>query len=478
MAQIKSNNDAPQEDIDPRFQAILSLVALQKNARHKRKKAELEFLIVNQTFNLIPYRSCVYWEWDGEAVSVRVASGLVELDPHGPYVLWLKNVIERVLKDKVLNRYHAMPEPGHELALSASVEVHPSDCSPDDEEDWKQWASAYALLYILRDHDSDIIGGLWLDREKAFSEVEKAFLDDLSDAYSHALELFNARNKTGRGVRSWRSIFSLSKSNIKRIALVIAIIMLVPVRTSVTAPAEIAARAPYVVSVPFDGVIQSVDVLPGQAVKKGDLLVRMDSTTLRNKSEISMKEKETAEIAYMKTEREALIDKAKLAEIDILKSQVSTKDSEARFAEELLSKADIRAERDGVVIFSDINSLRGRPVSTGQQIMLLSDPEDSELLIRVPVDAMIKINETVPATFFLNATPLGFKKAKYESIGYQASPDPDGLLTYKIRASFDKTDDPPRVGWTGTGKVYGDRTILAFNILRRPLVTLRRKLGL
>ena len=151
--------------------------------------------------------------------------------------------------------------------------------------------------------------------------------------------------------------------------------------------------------------------------------------------------------------------------------------SEKKFAAELLAQSEIRAARDGVAIFSDANGLRGKPVRTGEQIMLLADPQDSELLIRIPVEAMIQINEDVPATFFLNVSPLGFRDAKYDSISYQASLDPDGLLTYKVRARFDKDGTVPRVGWTGTGKVYGHRTIMAYNIFRRPLVTLRRKLG-
>jgi hypothetical protein len=221
-----------------------------------------------------------------------------------------------------------------------------------------------------------------------------------------------------------------------------------------------------------------VEVTPGQAVKKGDILIRMDSTMLKNKSEMAAKEMETAIVALTKTEREAFTDRSKLAEISMLKSQVEQKSAEKTFSDELLAKAEIRAERDGIAIFGDVNALRGKPVQTGEQVMLLADPNDSELLIRVPVDAMIAIERDIPATFFLNVSPLAFSNAHYESIGYQATPDPDGLLTYKVRARFDESGARPRIGWTGTGKVYGKRTVMAFNVLRRPIVTLRRKLGI
>ena len=462
--------------IDPRFQHLLTLVTLQKNARHKHKKSELEFLIVNQTFNLVPYRHCVLWQWNGEAVSIVAASGLVQVDHHGPYSLWLTKIIARLLKEKILPKNSV---PGENVAENYTIplSVTSADCGPQEAEEWKKWVSAHAMLFAMKNDDEEIVRGVWIDREEVFNEADRAFLDDLMDGYAHALIYFDAEDVADKTRAFWKSLFSLSKSNVKRISLAIFLIMLIPVRMSVTAPAEIVAREPYVVSVPFEGVIENVEVSPGQMVKKGDLLVRMDSTYLKNKSEMSAKEKETAEIALDKTEREALGDRGKLAELNILRSQVETRSAESQFANELLARSEIRAERDGVVIFSDVNALRGKPARTGEQIMLLADPQDSELLIRIPVEAMIQINQDVPATFFLNVMPLGFRNATYEDIGYQATQDPDGLMTYKVRARFDKEGPMPRVGWTGTGKVYGSRTILAYNIFRRPLVTLRRKLG-
>ena len=476
MSQQKSNKDAGGiQVVDPRFQYLLTLISLQKNARHRKRRSELEFLMVNQTFNLVPYRHCVYWRKDGDSVSIIAASGLVQLDQNGPYALWLKEMIVTILAEKIATQTPKVTEQEFEnYVIAASLTIE--DAGLIEAEEWMKWVSNYVLLFAMKDRDDNIFSGLWIDRHEAFNGAEQAFLEDLIDGYAHAMQAFDDKS-AGKKKAFWKSLFSLSKSNVKRVALAVCVIMLIPVRMSVTAPAEIVAHTPYVVSVPFDGVIETVEVTPGQSVKKGDLLVRMNSTVLKNRSDLTTKESETAEIAFNKTEREALVDRTKLADISILRSQVDTKNSEKKFAAELLAQSEIRAARDGVVIFSDANNLRGRPAHTGEQIMLLADPQDSELLIRIPVEAMIKINEKVPATFFLNVMPLGFRDAEYESIGYQATLDPDGLLTYKIRARFDKEGPMPRVGWTGTGKVYGHRTIMAYNIFRRPLVTLRRKLG-
>lgn len=466
------------QDVDARFQLLLTLLALVKSARHKSKKTELEFQIVNQTFNLVRYRHCVYWERVGGQVTIVAMSGLVHIDPGGPYAQWLKKAIEAYLRNKFPNDRPSrdlISQNGATFSLLAPVTL--SNIDTADRAEWEQWSAPHAMIAPMRDRHGKIFGGIWIDRDEPFNELETAILEDLADGYAHSLHHFVSSETSQRKARL-KSFMTLSRSNAMRVAAVVLLIMLVPVRMSATAPAEVVAHNPEVVSVPYDATIESIEVLPGQIVKKGDLLARLDSTVLGNRTAIAETETQAAEIALRKTERESLADKSKLAELAVLRAQLQQKNAERSFAEDMLRKSEIRAERDGVVIFSDVSALRGKPVRTGEQIMLLADPKDSELLIRVPVDAMIEINQKVPARFYLNISPLSSEKAVYESIGYQATPDPDGLMTYKIRARFADVPENLRIGWTGVAKIYGDKTILALNILRRPIVTLRRKLGL
>ena len=480
MSQQKNKSSAspPPPEMDGRFQRLLSLLGLLKEARHKARKTELEFMMVNQTFNLVPYRHCIFWEWDGDHVSIRTASGLVQVDPTGPYTLWLKKVIVSQLPRDTSGQApeNAQEKPAPE-GYSVLLEVSQDDCRPQERSEWKKWSSTRVLLAVMKDRHKKTIGGLWLDREEPFDELERAMLEDLCDGYAHALHRYQERHGVS-GRFHWRKLFKLSGKNLRIACIALSLLMLLPVHISVTAPAEVVAHEPFVISIPFDGTIGSIEVKPGQTVKAGDVLLRMDSTVLQNKVEIAQSEMLTAEIALRKTEREALTDREKLAEIAVLKSRLEQKSAEQEFARQLLDRSEIKAEKDGIAVFSDPNALRGKPVQTGEQVMLLTDPHDSDLMIRVPVEAMIDIDETIPAKFFLNIMPIGHRKAYYESIGYQATPDSDGLMTYKIRARFAQDEEKPRIGWTGTAKIYGERTILLFNILRRPLVTLRQKLGI
>eukprot|EP01030_Chromulinospumella_sphaerica_P033845 gene33845-34782_t len=63
--------------------------------------------------------------------------------------------------------------------------------------------------------------------------------------------------------------------------------LLIPVRQSVLAPAEVVPLAGQVVAAPLDGVIAEVLVKPNQTVKTGDLLLRFESTTLTAQADVA-----------------------------------------------------------------------------------------------------------------------------------------------------------------------------------------------
>lgn len=464
-----------QTAIDPMLQKVLTLVTLHRQARHKNKAADLAFLMVNQTFNLVKYRQCFFWRWDDHSVSVEAASGLINLDTNGPCAIWLRSVLSGFLRGKELQSSRSAEGKKSDETFAQVFPIGPTDCTAADRAHWSDWASSHAVALAMGGDDKKIRYGLWLDREEAFTTTEIALLEDIADAYAYILQAFEGRKGGGSGLKGF-----LFPPRLKFSALLLcaALIMALPVRMSVTAPAEVVARNPLVVSVPFDGILESVAVKPNQVVKKGDVLATMDGTALRNKSETVGQELLTADAALARTEREALKDPARLSELNVLKAHREAKEADKKYADELLSKINITAGTDGVVIFSDANALRGKPVQAGEQIMLMSDPADSELLIRIPVDGMIALDQKMPVNYFLNVSPLGSQTAEIESIGYQASPDHDGLLTYKVRARFQQTEQHPRLGSTGAAKAYGDETILLFNIFRRPIVTIRRKLGI
>lgn len=462
----------PQE-IDPRMQRLLTLLTLHKNARHKQKMSDLAFLMVNQTFNLVPYRHGVFWRWDGASVTVEAASGLVELDQDGPYAQWLCKVIAGQIKEADSDQWLKIGDQPAAESDAKCRRVTAADCDGAEKQEWGEWASSHALLVTMKGADEKISCGIWLDRDEAFHDTDVALMEDLGDGFAHSIRGFGGSR--GRSIIS--SILRPTKSGMAIFLALACIAMFIPGRMTATAPAEVVARQPHVVTVPFDGIIEKAMVEPNQLVRKGQVLVVMDSTALKNEQTLTQGELETAQMGLDKTEREALTDPKKRTEINLLRAQIANKLAEKKYADDLLARAEIKADFDGIVIFPDANDLKGKPARTGQQVMLLARPNDTELVIRIPVDSMIDISTEQPAKFFLNVTPLSSREAKIGAISYQPSADADGVMSYKVRAQFTDAENLPRVGWTGTAKVYGASSIMLFNVMRRPLIALRRALG-
>jgi hypothetical protein len=445
-----------QKELDEEDQRVLSLstlVMLQAEARKKGDIPELSFLAVNETHRLVNYRQCVFWSMD-EAGKVKIenVSGLSVIDNESPYLVWL----ERLIKSRVAQS----TEP--QKLTQATIEE-------EYKNDWEEWCSKYVLLIPLK-ISGGVLYGLWLDRKTDFSQGELRLLQELSDSYAYCLDYLQKGKQVKKGF-----IASRKKA---LAAILLFLLFLFPSRLSVTAPAEVIPLEPYVVSSPLDGAIEEVFVKPNQEVDRGELLAKIDSTDLKNSVEISTKELAVAQAAFEKTSREAFNDTNKKAELEVLKAEVETQKAKVNFTRELLSKTEILAARAGVVVFSDPNDIRGAPVSTGQKIMLIADPDKTQLLVRIPVDAFIELDREEPISFYLNIAPLKKVKADINVLGYEASPDQDGLMTYKLKAMFTPNEQPPGIGLKGTAKVYGPRTILGYKILRRPLMWLRRHWGL
>jgi multidrug efflux pump subunit AcrA (membrane-fusion protein) len=319
-----------------------------------------------------------------------------------------------------------------------------------------------------------LIGGLWLEDSNELNEADAELLKEVAASYGLCFaHLKLSAQKT--------SYFSGGKARkYKLIATLIAIMAFCfPVQLKITAPAEVISDKPFIISAPFDGLLDNVYVEPGQTIKKGDRLASMDKTELEARFETVEQELKIAQAAYAKTGLEALRNSERKADLRGLQADINARKTALKHAEIFLERSDIIAERDGIAIFSDQSTLINRPFRAGEKIMTIADQESAALLVRVPAQALLPVKEGTEFSFHLNPEPLTNRSARLNVIGYEPSQDSDGLLTYKLRAEIDEDDrDAVRIGWQGTANVPSKRSILGYAVLRRPLIALRDMIGL
>ena len=70
-------------------------------------------------------------------------------------------------------------------------------------------------------------------------------------------------------------------------------------------------------------------------------------------------------------------------------------------------------------------------------------------------------------------------KGKLLRASYQPSLSPEGILSYKLTASYEgKSNVLPRIGLRGTAKVYGGRVTLFYYLFRKPITFVRQLIGI
>jgi hypothetical protein len=157
--------------------------------------------------------------------------------------------------------------------------------------------------------------------------------------------------------------------------------------------------------------------------------------------------------------------------------RAASSSAEVAYVSSLLDRLSVKADRAGIAVFEDRNDWTGRPVTIGERILTIADPNQAELEIRLSVPDAITLEPGAPVAFFLNVAPERSIGAVLRYASYEATPSPDGVLSYRLKASFAAGQAPPRIGLKGTAKIYGHRVSLFYFLMRRPLAAVRQVLG-
>lgn len=419
------------------MEKLFTLLALQRQALEAKTQQALTHVMVNETLRLISYKQAIFWQKNENSVTLEKISGNAVLDEKGPFAQELKSTLVSLfsIKNEVIKTF-----------------VH---------------NQRSVAVVFLRTPEDGLLGGLWLENDHDFSEAELQILDELSVAYAQSLAL--------RILRTKHFFFKIGRYK-KIILVVVLLAALCPVHQTITAPAEIVARNANYVTVPYEGMVEKILVDPGAVVEKDQILALMENSALSARETMAAQALAVAESSLSRLRREALSSPDKKNDINLLESEIEEKKIEYTYAKQMKEESEIRAPQAGTAIFSDAKKLEGKPARMGEVLMMVADPLDSELLIRVPVESLIPVEKSSQIRFYLNVSPFSGRQAVLKTIGYQASPDPDGLLTYKLRAEV-KDKEGLRIGWQGTAKIKGEWTILSYALLRRPLIVFRHLTG-
>jgi Biotin-lipoyl like len=433
-------------------------VLLQIEARALEAQAlpALRFTIVNETHALTAYRQAAMFELQGDRLVLASASGLVSVANESPFAVWLSRFAQRFPRDGAI----------HRLDLA--------DASPEDAAGWGEWLPEHLVLVPLRDRKGTLQGIVMYAAETPWSDEACDLLGRLHVTYGYC---FAGMRQTAQDRWQWlRSLFK--KRNRWLIAGALVACLFIPVRLSVLAPAEVIALNAMAVAAPQDGVVGTFAVTPNARVKAGDLLFSLDDSSLLNRLAVSRKALEIAQADAHVAQQRAFDDVKSKADVAVALGRVREKEAELAAVETQAQRVEVRADKDGIAIFSDTNDWIGRPVMTGERVMQLAQPEDSGIQVWLAVADAINLELDAPVRLFLHTDPLSPRSGRLIEASYQATLSPESVASYKLRARFEEGTELPRIGLRGTARISGEWVLLGYYLFRRPLAHLREWSGL
>lgn len=439
----------------PGVQFLAGLAALRDRALEADSLQALAFCMANDLYPLLRFHQALVFARRGEALDLLCVSGLSRPTEDSPYLVWLKRA-SRWLETQLAGD-------GPQWLARENLEP-PAEIA----DGWAEWWPAGVCCVPLQARDGQRLGVLLFLLDEPPAEALQQQLGGIWHTYAYCWEALAHK----RRLRFWPSR--------KQTLLVLAaalLVLLVPVRQTALAPAEIVSLQARVVSSPIDGVIEHMLVRPNQAVQAGTPLFELDQTTLRNRAEVLGSEVAVADAELLAASQRAFDNPQSRNELTLLASRAEQRRAELAAVRAQLQRSRVLSPRDGVAVYSDPNDWLGKPVVTGERIMQVADPARPAMRIQLAVADAIALEPGAEVTLFLTAYPLQPLRGKVLETSYQARPSDEGVASYRLLASVEEHPAHARLGLHGTAKLYGERVLLGYYLLRRPLASLRAWTG-
>jgi multidrug resistance efflux pump len=431
------------------------LLKVEAEARHVETQNELAFLIANETIRITRSRQIFVLAGGPKTFAVKAVSSVGSVDRNSPRVRWIEAIITSLRT---------------EVGLQSPRDfVLPAFCPPADEEH-SNFPFKFCAWIPFSLRDGHVFGGMLLARETPWTEPDLLIARRLGDTYAHAWAALTGERRLKRRVRA--------KPLLIAAAIGIIAIGFYPVPMTVLAPVEVAPISPRIIAAPIDGVIESIAVNPDQAVREGEPLLQMSNVMLRNELAVAEQDVRVAEAKLMQVSQGAVADPKLRAELAVTRSELSVATAKRDYASDMLKRTDVRSPSDGIAIYTDRRDWIGRPVTTGERIMEVADPERMQLRIDVPVADAIAVVEGASVRAFLDSNPLQPARAQVVSASFEARMVEGDVLAYRIYAAVDERPDGMRLGIRGTAQITGEHVALAYYLFRKPISVIRQRFGL
>ena len=249
----------------------------------------------------------------------------------------------------------------------------------------------------------------------------------------------------------------------------ICLLMLVPItyRVRCNCITEPVSRR-YAVA-PFDGLITSGYVEPGDLVKQGEVLAEIDGRTIRWELSGVVAEKMTSLRQREMELVEENIPKLFLAELE--NERLAAQESILKFKKENLQ---IRSPIEGVVLSGSLERSEASSVETGQVLFEVGPIDAFKVQIEIPADEIAQVQIGHPVKIWIEGneeTPL---EAEIETM-HPRSMIREAQNVFIAELKFDNIEDRFRPGMKGSVRIDCEKRSLGWSLFHKPINYMRSR---
>jgi biotin carboxyl carrier protein len=326
-----------------------------------------------------------------------------------------------------------------------------------------------ALCAVPLEAGNRVIAVWLLERDTPFTPAECEALETLALTLAPILELklTAEENLLRHGQRSWQSLLRVvtdtSRPGTKLLvvlsALLVLFLALYPADYRVASQAVVEGAIQRVAVAPFQGYIRQAPARAGDIVQKGQVLAILEDKDLR----LERVRWESELAVSVRKEREAMA-KADRVALRLASAQANQARAQLNLTLEKLSRVEVVAPFDGVVVRGDLSQELGSPVEQGKVLFELAPLDAWRVILKVDERDIAHIRlaeagELVLTSLPGHAYPLSVKRVTPVSIAE------DGRNYFRVEAELteDATQGPVtmRPGMEGIAKIsVGERSLL------------------
>lgn len=327
--------------------------------------------------------------------------------------------------------------------------------------------SLQSVHTLLLRKDKRIVGVIVLEKsqEGGISTEQQAFIQSQLPLITHILDL-----KKSASAGLWQTIkqivlrqttrwFGTQHTALKVIGIAVAafiVALFIPADYHISSDASLKSSYKHLLVSPQDGYLKNIKARPGDIVKKGDVLAQL------NDDELSLQRRKLAsQVQQYQQEYDTALANSNRVAAAIANTQVDQANIQLRLIEQQLSRIQLLAPNDGVVVSDDISQSLGAPVKQGDVLFEIAAAQG--YLVQLMVDerdiASLKVGQKGHVK--LTSLPHDVFEFSVKTIT-PLSEILNGRNYFKVDATLEGETTVLRPGMTGTGKITAGKRSLGW----------------